>query len=66
MDAIFKTWMPDEARYGIADTLRCIAMVVQEEMGREARSAYIAAAIAHGYNPKTAACCWAFVQRQAA
>ena len=62
--ATIALWKADG--YGIADTLRCVAMVVQDDHPEVSRRDYIDACVASGYKAKTAECCWSFVARQEA
>jgi hypothetical protein len=48
--------------FGVADELRCVAMVVQAEQPKVTRAQFLDVAEALGYNRKTASRCWSFVQ----
>jgi hypothetical protein len=56
-----KSWDP---AYGIADQLRCAAMSIQEASPAVTVREFSTAAEVAGFNPKTAARCWAFVKSQ--
>ena len=58
---IIKSWHTD---YGVADQLRSAAMEIQEDHPEIDRAAFIAGAQAAGFNPSTAARCWAYVAAQ--
>ena len=63
MEKIFDEWTgPLSGGHGIADDLRCCAMVAQEE--GLARADYIAEAVKRGFNAATASRCWAYVAAQ--
>ncbi len=58
---IIQSWHDD---YGVADKLRSAAMQIQEDHPEIDRATFIAGAQAAGFNPSTAARCWAYVAAQ--
>jgi hypothetical protein len=65
MEQIFAEWGRGgklNQGFGVADELRCCAVVVQEDLPSITRAEFTAFAEQRGYNKSTAGRCWAFVR----
>lgn len=62
---IFQDWdTPNNRAYGVADFLRSVAMICQDDHPEITRQDYVNAAEALGFNGSTAGRCWNFVKAQ--